>query len=582
MQFQISTPQSFREDVAKQEARRASKRKFGYGSDMEPAGKKQKQFDFSVPPAPAQSHAATYLRPIAESPRLVEASLPSAQAQIHDMTNFGLNTKKRKKDEHPSVTPAQSHEMKNHGQAMKEPQLDRSSMPPAQAQDTTDPGPAAKKQRLSYANLPPARVRVKMSDEESTRFYAGLYRRRLAGWCKSQGFDYGLFDQNIIPDTLLLSPDFDPYRYMEFLSANNHYDSSGPTALDVSRFVKQSAEDLMANSPELAAYCASKQKPHNFSSHPPNAGTPAQAQSVCGEGSVHHPLDQSKTSRGCPGSGDEISHSPSIQDNTAVSSSAFGQKVNEVCPPLGEKTSTPLSSITSSLESPFRSSSDFNAGCNPKSINLDQHASVGSECHTGNHTVAANSDQTALLSLDGDLRDETTRASSSQTPSVDPTPNKGGRPRGRKPRPPRKPKGPTRFQKNHPVKSTVNIDVWENILVYCPLEFLLKARSISTTFKSVLKDDSFIWKRARLNQFGPDMPDPPLGLSEPHFADLVTGTGCQTRGCTSKKTRKTYWALGKRTCVGCFQTSFIPVSVLNLIIRIFSIRYADVHLAPST
>ena len=568
MQFQISTPQSFREDVAKQEARRASKRKVSYGSDMEPAVKKQKQINLSVPPAPAQSHATICVRPIGESPKFADTSLPSVQAQVHDMTDLEPSTKKRKKHEHPSVIPAQFHDMTNHGQAMKEPQLDHSSMPPAQAQDTTELGPAAKKQRLSYANLPPARVRVRMSEEESTRFYAGLYRKRLFIWCKSQRFDYALFNQSIIPDTLLLSPDFDPYRYMEFQNANNYYDASGPKALDTSRIVCSSARNLMADTPEYATYWDYKQKLHNFSNHPPNVSKSAQAQSVSGEGSVHHPLDQSRTSRGYPSSGDEISHSPSTQDTTAVSSCTFGEILNEVCPPLGGEISTPLSSTTSSLESPFRSSSDPNAGINAKSINWDQHTLVGSECDTGNATVAANSDQSAAVSLDANnLRDETTPTSSSRSPSVGPSLNKGGRPRGRKPRAPRTPKGPTRFQKNHPVKSTVNIDVWENILIYCPLEFLLKARSISTTFKSVLKDDSFIWKRARLNQFGPAMPDPPLGLSEPHYADLVTGTGCQTRGCTSKKTRKTYWALGKRMCVGCFQTSFIPVSVLNLIIE---------------
>lgn len=563
MQFQISTPQTYREDVAKQEARWASKRKIGCGSDMEPAVKKQKQFHFSIPPAPApaQSHATTYLRPLGESPKLVDTSLPSAQAQVFDMTNLGPSTKKRKKYEHTPVAPAQSHDIPNQGQAMKEPQLDDSSVPPAQAQDTTDLGPAAKKQRLSYANLPPARVRVKISDEENTRFYAKLYRRRLSVWCKSQGFDCALFDQNIIPDTLLLSLDFDPYRYMEIQSANDHYNASGPRTLDVSRFVSSSAEDLMANSPELAAYWYTRRTLDNFSNHPPNASTSAQAQPGSREGSVHHPLDQSGVSRGCSGSGDEISHVPSVQDMTAVSSCTFGKKLNEVCPPPGDMTSTPLSSITSSLESPFRSSSDPNAGYNAKSINLDQQASVSSECDTGNAAVAANSDQSAPLLLDANLRDGSTPANSSQPPSVGPSLNKGGRPRGRKPRAPRTPKGPTRFQKNHPIKSSINIDVWENILIYCPLEFLLKARSISTTFKSVLKEDSFIWKRARLNQFGPAMPDPPLGLSEAHYADLVTGTGCQTRGCTSKKTRKTYWALGKRMCVGCFQTSFIPVSV---------------------
>ena len=570
MQFEISTPQTMREDVAKQKARRAIKRKSACGSDLEPAVPKPKQLHSSISPAPAptqsQAHATTHLRPSDEGPKLVDTSLPLLQAQAHEMTNLGPSTKKRKKCDHPSVTLAQSHNTANHGLTMKEPELAHISLPPIQAQDTTGLGPDAKKQRLSYANLPPARaVRPRMSDEESIRRYAPFYRIRLRSWCNSHGYDYDLLDQSIVPDTVLMSPDFDPYTYMETYSAYSHSDASGRKALDISHFVSSSHENSMTNDPKLGAHCTSKQKLHDLSHHSPTANTPAQASSIPDEVCVLHRLSQDSLE--CPGSGDEISYPPPIPDATAVSSSSLGGNANEACPHLTEKTSASLSSSTSSLEGPFCSSSDPNAGDHPNTMDLDQVALVGSTCDTGNDAVAVNSDETAPLLPGADLRDKTTPASSSRSPSVNPAHNKGGRPRGRKPRARKAPKGPTRFQKNRPVKSTVNMDVWENILIYCPLDFLLKARSISTTFRSVLEDDSFIWRRARLNQFGPTMPDPPLGLSEPQYADLVTGTGCQTRGCTSKKTRKTYWAFRKRLCVGCFQKSFLPVSGYNLIIR---------------
>lgn len=562
MQFQINTPQTVREDVAKQKAKRTSKRKSARGSEMEPAIKKPKQVHCSTFPAPAPAHATTEPTPIGERPKLVDMSLPPSQAQAHEMTNLAPSTKKRKRCDHHSVTLAQGHDTADQGLAMQEPELAHLSVPPSQAQDTTNLGPAAKKQRLSYANLPPARVRVRMSDEESTRFYAGLYRRRLRGGSKSRGYDYDLLDQ--IPDTLLMSPDFDPYKYMvrtgstyscqDSQSANSHSDASGPNALDVSRIVNSSLEKYMTDGPKLDAHCTSKQKFHDLSHHSTTASTPAQAQFIPDESSIFHPLAQDPL--GCPGSVYEISHPPSLPATTTFSSSVLGEKANGVCPHLGEKTSASLSSSTPSLEGP--SSSDSSAGCNLNPMDLDQTASVNSKFDTGNDAVAAESDQVAPLSLVASLRDTT---SSSRTSSVSPAPNRGGRPRGRKPRARRAPKGPTRFQKNRPVKSTVNMDVWENILVHCPLDFLLKARSISTTFRSVLKDDSSIWRRARLNQFGPDMPNPPLGLSEPQYADLITGTGCQTRGCTSKKTRKTYWALRKRLCVGCFQKSFLPVRI---------------------
>ena len=619
MQFQISTPQTVRECVARQESRRASKRKSVYGSATEHTIKKQSLLHFSLPPAPApapaqpQAHVTTCSRPTGERPKLVDASLPPAQAQTLDMTNLGPSSKKRKNNDHHSVTPAQRRDMVNHGLATQEPELDHNSMPPAQAHDVTDLEPATKKQRLSYASLPPTRSRVRMSSEESTRFYGELYRRRLRGWCKSQGFDYGLLDQSIIPDTLLLSPSFDLYKYMESQSTISHSDGSGPSTLDVSQFVNLSAEKLMADGPISGAHCAPKKKHSGLSHQSPALDTSAQACPVSDEVSVHHPLAQGSISRRCPGSGDEISHSPLVQDMTTISSPGFDGKIIEASQLLVDQTPASLSTNNPSHEGPICSSSDPNAGYNARSTSSDQTASVGSDCTRGNDSGAASSDQIAPLSLDANLRDDTTPAapasseqialvrsihdvgddtidassdqvppssldanlradttpaSSSRTPSVGPALDKGGRPRGRKPRTPRTPKGPTRFQKNRPVKATVNMDVWENILVFCPLDFLLKARSISMTFRSVLKDDSFVWKRARLNQFGPAMPDPPLGLSEPQYADLVTGTGCQTRGCTSRKTRKTYWTLGKRLCVGCFQESFLPVSVLNLTVKL--------------
>ena len=205
-------------------------------------------------------------------------------------------------------------------------------------------------------------------------------------------------------------------------------------------------------------------------------------------------------------------------------------------------------------------------------------ASVASSPDMRDDTTAAISDQNALPFPDSSLRDDTTLASPSEAPPFGPVRNQGGRPRGRKPRVLKTPKGPTRFQKNHPVKATLNIDVWENILLFCSPDFLLKARTISTTFRSILKNDSLIWKRARVNHFGPDMPDPPSGLSEQQYADLLTGNGCQTLGCESSKARKTYWAVQRRLCLECFHKAFLPVSTL-ISIQVVHFHRTDVHLA---
>lgn len=722
MQFHNSTPQTVGDHFAKQEARRASKRRSPHGSDMEPCAKKQKFLHASMPPGLTQFQArpTPYLRPVTDKgPKSVDASLPPVPtpSQTPATTNLGpsISTSKRKKYDHRSNTPAQSHDMANHGPGTKKLELDRNSGSVAQSHDITDLGPAHKKQRLSFASLPPGRGRVTLSVEERERKEAELNRCVHKRWCKSYEPNPDLTNESILPDAMLLSGKFNDYEYMSSHSSNNHGHASGPQEAATYPFDGSSAANPRSQSPKVGAYCGPRQELQHLFHHSPAPNRYPQALSVSGEVSIHHSSTQGPISRDC-------SHV------TAVLSPALGGKVNEACPNLINQASTMLSSLNSSLEGPSCTASIPNAKHTTTSASADQTVLVGSVCDMADETVAASSDsstpsslavtsretvpsasssQTALInsirdtrddgadmssnqiplsssdvklkgditstssdfislvdsirhagdktanvssdqigfsldvnlgdnttptgsdqttvidsshdtgdkianassdqiappsldfslrenttptisdhmnviestrdagdvtvdasldevvpsSLDVSLRDGTTPASTSETPSVGPARSKGGRPRGRKPRELKPPKGRTRFQKNHPVKATVNMDVWENILLFCPLDFLLRARSISKTFRSVLKHDSLIWKKARVNQFGPEMPDPPLGLSEPQYADLVTGNGCHTRGCTSKKARKTYWALGKRLCIECFQKSFIPVSL---------------------
>ena len=283
-----------------------------------------------------------------------------------------------------------------------------------------------------------------------------------------------------------------------------------------------------------------------------------------------------------PGFGDEISRSQSIQATATEASSTLDGKFDGMCH-LSHQTSTSASTSTT-FQRPFRPSSDVTVECKTASTNSDTDVSVSSDHGVGYDTVAALSDQTTPTVLDHNVshdtaattknqttlsfpatisRDDVSLVVPSQIPAVRPAKNKGGRPRTRQADAPKKFKGPARFQKNRPIKARVNVDIWENILLHCSPDFLLKARTFSPTFRSVLKDDSHIWKRARINHFGPDMPDPPAGLSEPQYADLLTRTGCHTRGCESKKTRKTYWVFQKRLCIDCFRKSIIQVSILN-------------------
>lgn len=130
----------------------------------------------------------------------------------------------------------------------------------------------------------------------------------------------------------------------------------------------------------------------------------------------------------------------------------------------------------------------------------------------------------------------------------------------RKPRAPRK--APTRLRKDRPVQTGLPMDVWRLVLGFCSLEKLLKLRQTCPTFYSALKSDT-TWRQARIHQFGPDQPGPPLGLTEMQYADLLVGIGCQDSDCTEKCTRRTYWAFRRRWCEKCCIKNLIRVSALK-------------------
>ena len=434
------------------------------------------------------------------------AAQAAVQSQGHTTTVSGTN------EEAPTLTdacqpPAQihSHNATDFGSAddgNKKRKLESSpvdSIQVAQVHNATDVEPATKKQKLSYANLPSGRVQKSISSEESARTHSRLWRRRLESWCGKRGYDWQLLSR--LPDDVLTDPNFQPQEYMDALNVTN----------------KSLAENLTPASPVAE---------------------------------VHEPADP-----------------PYLTNEFLNESWSFSSVESTLRNPICDPSDLNVVSDTgdaSSDRSAF-SNSTPNVTNDTAATTLNQNVSVSSERDTGRDTPPR-SEQTAPLSPNSTLRDSYTNVSSSRTPSVDPPRNRGGRPRGRKPRaakPLKTPKGPMRFQKNHPVKAAVNVDIWENILSFCPPDFLLKARTVSSTFRSVLKDDSPIWKISRVKHFGSDMPDPPSGLSERQYADLLTGTGCQTRGCNSKKTRKTYWAFQKRLCMDCFRQAFLPVRVSN-------------------
>ncbi len=139
--------------------------------------------------------------------------------------------------------------------------------------------------------------------------------------------------------------------------------------------------------------------------------------------------------------------------------------------------------------------------------------------------------------------------------------NKGGRPRTAhlKPRPIQK--GSTVLKKTKPVKIWIDMDAWQWIFEFCPVDFLLKARTVCSGFRQALQSP-LIWQKARMNTLGPSHPPCPSVLTEMQYADLLTGLGCQGLGCGNKKARKTYWAFQRRWCDNCLHQKVVEVRLL--------------------
>lgn len=97
----------------------------------------------------------------------------------------------------------------------------------------------------------------------------------------------------------------------------------------------------------------------------------------------------------------------------------------------------------------------------------------------------------------------------------------------------------------------VNIDIWQNILSFCEPNFLLDAQLLNSGFRRILSDRHAIWKRSRRHHFGYDMPDCPKGITEPQYADLLVGRGCQNKTCPKQHTAKVYWTFLGRLCTNC-------------------------------
>ena len=150
-----------------------------------------------------------------------------------------------------------------------------------------------------------------------------------------------------------------------------------------------------------------------------------------------------------------------------------------------------------------------------------------------------------------------------KTTGAAPVKNKGGRPKKEKPTPPRQPKGALRLRISKPVKAFLPPELWKLVFEQSSPALLLRARILNRNFYYGLTNGSeqSTWVTARKLTYGSDHPDPPAGVDEIQYADLLEGQGCQ--GCKNTKTRKTYWAFLRRWCESCLNHNVIPVSVVK-------------------
>ncbi|KAI4285939.1 MAG: hypothetical protein L6R38_000304 [Xanthoria sp. 2 TBL-2021] len=126
------------------------------------------------------------------------------------------------------------------------------------------------------------------------------------------------------------------------------------------------------------------------------------------------------------------------------------------------------------------------------------------------------------------------------------------------------------FRTNRPVAAELTRgDIWCHILENSPLSQLFRMRDV---FRHYLLTWPTIWKTARRNTYGQDHPDPPPGISERQYADLLVGFGCQGKGCNDTRTRKVYWAFQRRWCVACMKKNV----AMNAGCHLFFRNYPDI------
>jgi hypothetical protein len=91
------------------------------------------------------------------------------------------------------------------------------------------------------------------------------------------------------------------------------------------------------------------------------------------------------------------------------------------------------------------------------------------------------------------------------------------------------------------------------ILEFTPPQFMKKARQLSKEFKGWVDNFNSIYVNQRKENYGQDMPDPPRGITERQYNDLLGGKGCMEPGCPDFKATRAHWSWCQRWCWDCWK-----------------------------
>lgn len=140
-----------------------------------------------------------------------------------------------------------------------------------------------------------------------------------------------------------------------------------------------------------------------------------------------------------------------------------------------------------------------------------------------------------------------------------------GRPRGSTTKPPQ-PSKPLTLSISRPVKQELPLDIWDQIVRYSDLKCAISISKMTRDHQELLSKSS-LWKAVRHHVYGSDHPDPPPGITERQYAQLITGIGCQDKGCNNNRAKDTCWAAQRRWCVSCLRKKTISVDSCGFFLK---------------